>query len=253
MKYWISIVLISLSFTVFAQEASSNAAIPFSYDQGIKVYFKWSGKQMPDAEFDQYLSEYYERDYDQKRNNEFQWKPFFTNMKNNFKTEVDQVDLKAEYWRDFDGELGEYEFDNEGFFGFIVYKHTSRYVKILGDNKNQWENVTFRNNSRLTDIVLLLQDFKNSYLVKVDPETAENYVESLPSSYFGYPKRKVTVRVYFTLDDPKTKDKLYADFIKGKSSKYGIPAKVTKYEIYTNGDKMGEVTQRIDMKFPEGF
>jgi len=266
MKKLILIVLVALFVSVpalFAQEVDTADPVWMTYVQGMVTYYKWSGKFFTDAELEKYIYVYKRADYDAKRQNEFQWKPYFTAAKEQMKERVAAVNLQKVYFNDFRMKVGEYDFDKKGFWGRIEDFDNQNLYYFLSPSDSVESEIDFRfGTAELTDEMyyadsdanmpisfFVMNALPNGYFFPMEPNEAEKLINEITPN-----NRMVCARIYFTIDAKTTKEKAYTEFMKKNSKNCVLPTKFFTAKILKNYkdpntfDFVGDVTNIAILK-----
>jgi len=249
------IVLVSLlvsATVVFAQDIDTANPEWMSYWKALNAYFKWSGKFFTDEQFEIYL-ERFNDDYNVKRRNEFQWKPFLKEQTDKYKEKVEASNLKKLYFEDFTGEVGDYDFEKQGFWtrvdsitgktNYALYfynVYTENTGFYAGTNQDAIRAVAYD----FPTITILPNGLPNGYFFKMPPAEAEKLV-----NYFSNrSSRNVYVRIYYYIDDKNTKEINYTSFIKANPTSYALPVQVFAVQIRYYSDKKLITDEVTDIK-----
>jgi hypothetical protein len=218
------------STILFAQSDPVFAEYPdlfYAYTKGTKL-------ELSNEILSNFIRDLYPDEYQQHAQNEFEWHDILNKYRTEISSKVSNINLTEEYFFPLNKELGEYNFEKEGFNVKIDER-----ISFIPRNKGLYEAYSKK-------IDLYMPDISKYNFFKIGKDDANNFLKSRAktggSSGTANVDRKVILVIFFTIIDYSSAE--YANYIR-KKILFGYPVvgKINKIEVYDGMTKIGDLTK----------
>jgi len=238
-------VLVLLTQNLVFAEGSyedSRTIIPSNanYRELLHIYFKGTNIELTDEIVTNYIKDFYESDYNNYRQNEFEWPTILNKYRTELTSKINNTNIATVYTFQTETSLGNYNFEQGGFDVNINMEYlfvTKRGLSIGGGTV--YPDVASKG------ILIFMNSISSNNFVKMERDKANAFITSRTRN--GNVNRNVTLHISFSISNffPDTGIFLIAQ------SNNSVSARIVKIDVYDGNTKIGELASKFS--FPSDF
>ena len=200
-----------------------------NYRDLLHIYFKGTNAELTDEVVSNYIKDFYESDYNNYRQNEFEWPTIFNKHRNELASRINGANLATVYTFQTGASLGNYDFERGGFAinKNMEYLFVTKRGLSIGDG-TIYPDVASKG-------ILIFVSNINGFLT-MDRNDGNAFINSRTRN--GNVDRNVTLHISFSISNfsPNTGIFLIAQ------SNNSVSARIIKIDVYDGPKKIGELT-----------
>jgi len=222
------VLLLFVSSFSFAQNP-----VRVIYDHLFYSYMKGTNTELTNQFITNFVRDYHPDVYRDNFGNDFLWHDVLTKYRNEITTSITNINLTAEYFFNTGMDLGNYDFDKDGFSVriapnvFIPYNST----------EERPGNLFYY----LPVSTLHFTNFSEYNLLKMSRDDGNAFLRSRTNN--NVTNRRVSLRVYFTINDFASSEYVNLIRLLNPASNLIVLGTVYKVEVYDGTRLIGELSK----------